>query len=54
MKSGENCSSGFRGEDILKLHNFIHVYSPVARADNPQGGKILIITKIFYYFNHTW
>ena len=38
LKSGENCSSSFR-EDILKLHNFIHVYSPVARVDNLQGTK---------------
>ena len=26
-------------EDILKLHNFIHEYRPVARADNPLGTK---------------
>ena len=44
VKSGENC---------VQLRNFIHVYSQVARADNPQGDKILIITKMFYYFNHT-
>ena len=34
MKPGENCSSGFREEDIEIIHNFIHVYSPGARADN--------------------
>ena len=38
VKNGENCSSSSR-EEIYKLHNFIHVYSPVARADNPQGTK---------------
>ena len=55
MKSGENCTSGFREENILKLHNFIHahVHSPGARADNPPGDKILIVTNMFYYFNHT-
>ena len=37
MKSGERCSSGFGEKDIEKLHNFIHVYSPGARADKPQG-----------------
>ena len=31
-----------------KLHNFIQVYSPVARAETP-----LIITKMFYSLNHT-
>ena len=39
MKFGENFSNSFKEEDIKKLHNFIHVYSPVARADNPQGTK---------------
>ena len=29
---------GFR-EHVLRLHNFIHVYSPGARADNPMGTK---------------
>ena len=38
MKSGENCSSGFR-EDIEILHNFIHVYSQEAWAGNPQETK---------------
>ena len=26
-------------KEIKKLHNFIHVYSPGAKADNPQGTK---------------
>ena len=34
LKSSENCTSSFRD---LKLHNFIHVYSLGARADNLQG-----------------
>ena len=50
MKSGEKCSSGLREEE---LHNFIDVYCPGARADNPPGDNILIITKMFYYFNHS-
>ena len=37
MKYGENRSSGFREEDVKKLHKFIHVYNPGARADNAQG-----------------
>ena len=41
MKCGENCSSGFREEDIKILHNFIHVYSPGARADKLLGTKFL-------------
>ena len=36
VKSGENCSSGFREEDIY-IQNFTHVYSLRARADNPRG-----------------
>ena len=40
VKSGENCSSSLREEDIEKFHNFIHVYSPVARADNHQVTKL--------------
>ena len=39
VKSGENCSSGLREEEIFKLHNFIDVYCPGARADNPQQTK---------------
>ena len=42
MKSGENGSSGFREEDISKVHNFIYVYSLVAWVDNPQGTKVLL------------
>ena len=53
MKPRENWSSGFREEDIKRFHGFISVYITGARADNPQGGKILIVTKTFYYFNHT-
>ena len=37
----------------LRFHDLIHVSSPRARADNPGWGKILILTKKFYYFNHT-
>ena len=35
MISGENWSSCFREEDVYRLRDFIHVYSPGARADNP-------------------
>ena len=42
MKSGENCSRGFREEDILnlKIHNFIHVYSLGTILDISQGTKV--------------
>ena len=46
VKSGENCSSGFR-EDIKKIHNFIHVYSQGSKADNPQGTKCWLYLKGF-------
>ena len=57
MKSGENWSCDFR-EDIYRLRGFILVYSTGARVYNSQGrvggrGKILILTKTFYYFNQT-
>ena len=42
MKSDENCSSEFREKDIKILHNFIHVYSSGAKADNPQGTKFCL------------
>ena len=39
MKPGKNWSSGFRKEDVKKLHDFIYVCSPRSRAENPQGTK---------------
>ena len=39
VKSDSKWSSSFRGEGVLRLHNFIHVYSQGARADNPQVTK---------------
>ena len=36
VKSGDNWSSCFR-EDVQRKQDFIHVYSPGARADNPGG-----------------
>ena len=53
MKSGENWSSCFRIEDILRLQDFIYACSPGARADNPGGDKNLIVTKTVCYFDHT-
>ena len=41
MKFGFDWPSGFRGEDVSLLWN-IHVYSPGAGADNPQGLKLSI------------
>ena len=38
VKSGENWSSNFR-EDVLRLHDFIYVYSLAIRADNSRGIK---------------
>ena len=35
-----------------KKKDFIHVYSPGARSDNP-GDNILIVTKRVCYFDHT-
>ena len=53
LKTGENWSSDFR-EDVERFQNFIHVYSPEARADKiTSGDKILIVTEKFYYLNHT-
>ena len=37
LKSGENWSSCFRVEDVLRLRDFIHVCSPGARTDNSCG-----------------
>ena len=39
MKSGENCSSDFKEEDIKKLHNFIHEYSPGQEQITTRGQK---------------
>ena len=36
MKSGENWSISFGEEAVLRLHNFIDVYSRGVKADNPQ------------------
>ena len=36
-----------REEDIKKLHNFVHVYSLMARANNSQGTKIWLQLKCF-------
>ena len=30
-----------------------HLHSPWERADNPQGRKFFVVTKMFYYFNQT-
>ena len=37
MKSGGNCLSGFREEDVLRFHDFKYENSPGARVDNPQN-----------------
>ena len=47
VKSGENCSRSFREEDTKNLHNFIHVYSPGARVDNPQETKLWLNLKSY-------
>ena len=52
MKSGENWSSCFRVEDVLRLQDFIHTCSPGARAENPRD-KIFIVIKRVCYFDHT-
>ena len=36
VKSGDNCLSGLQ-KKIFRLHDFIHVYRPGARADNHQN-----------------
>ena len=37
----------------FKTYIFLHVYYPGARVDNPQGDKVLIVTKMFNNFYHT-
>ena len=50
-ESGENWSSGFREEDIYGFQEFIPVYSAGTQGQiTPREGKILILTKTFYYF----
>ena len=34
------------------LNDFIHVYSPGAGADKPQGDKLLVSTERPYHFTH--
>ena len=38
MESGENWSSSFRGEDIQRLQDFIHVYN--TEQENTQEIKL--------------
>ena len=47
IKVEENWPSSFREEDISRLNDFIHVYSPGERADNP-GGRGGGGAKLFY------
>ena len=51
MKSSEKCSSCFRKEDVSKLRDFIHVYSPGARVDN-TGVGIFVVTNSVCHFDH--
>ena len=37
---------------ISLKHDFIHVYSPGARADKPLGDKLLMSTESPYHFDH--
>ena len=37
VRSGENCSSIFREEDIYRFLDFISVHSPEANSDNLNG-----------------
>ena len=53
VKSGENWSSSFREEDVLRLHDFKHVILPRGKSQKFPVDKILIVTKKFYYFNYT-
>ena len=44
MKSGENCTRGFRKKDFYIFYDFIHVYSSGARADEKiDGGKSVLL-----------
>ena len=39
--------------DFIHIFNdFIHVYSPGARAENPLGDKLLMSTENPYHFDH--
>ena len=51
VKSGENWTGCFREDDIKKLQDFIHVYSPGAGQITPRD-KILIVTERVCYFDH--
>ena len=48
MKYCKNCSKGLEKKKFKKYITYL--YSTEARVDNPRGDKLLIITKMFYYF----
>ena len=50
IKVEENWPSSFREEDISRLNDFIHVYSPGERADNPGGGGAGGVQNFFYCY----
>ena len=52
IKVEENWPSSFREEDISRLNDFIHVYSPGERADNPGGQNFFIVTERVCYFDY--
>ena len=52
VKSGENWSRSFR-EDVQRLDDFKHVLLPRVKGKKLPGDRVLIVTKTFYYFNHT-
>ena len=57
IKVEENWPSSFREVDISRLNDFIHVYSPGERADNPgEGGgggqNFFIATEKVCYFDY--
>ena len=48
IKVEENWPSSFREEDISRLNDFIHVYSPGERADNP-GADNPVTGRVCYF-----
>ena len=56
IKVEENWPSSFREEDISRLNDFIHVYTPGERADNPGGWgwgqNYFIVTERVCYFDY--
>ena len=47
IKFEKNWFSGLRKEDILSLHDFMHIHCAGTKADNPRGQFFLLLLKGF-------